>query len=65
VKKTSSFLGIRNYPMVRSGASIWVPAAPAKRRKERREERFDWIGLVSVIVGGLSAIATLVLLSRR
>lgn len=65
VKKTSSFLGIRNYPTVRSGASIWVPAAPAKRRKERREERFNWIGLASVIVGGASTVATFLLLSQR
>jgi protein involved in polysaccharide export with SLBB domain len=64
VKKTSSFLGIRNYPTVRSGASIWVPSAPAKRRKERREERFNWLGLASIIVGAVTTVTTFILLRR-
>jgi protein involved in polysaccharide export with SLBB domain len=63
-KKTSSFLGIRSYPTVRPGASIWVPSAPAKKRKERREERFNWLGLASIIVGAVTTVTTFILLRR-
>jgi hypothetical protein len=65
VKETSNFLGIRNYPTVKAGASIWVPSAPAKKRKERRESRFDWIGLAGVIAGGASTIVSFILISQR
>jgi protein involved in polysaccharide export with SLBB domain len=64
VKETTNFLGIRNYPKVKPGASIWVPSAPAKKRKERREERFDWLGLTSIIVGAATTITTFILLRR-
>lgn len=63
-KETSNFLGIRNYPTVKPGASIWVPSAPEKKRKERREERFDWLGLTSIIVGAATTITTFILLRQ-
>jgi protein involved in polysaccharide export with SLBB domain len=64
VKETSNFFGIRNYPTVKPGAIIWVPSAPAKKRKERREERFNWLGLASIIVGAATTITTFILLRR-
>jgi hypothetical protein len=41
-----------------------VPSAPAKKRKERREERFNWLGLASIIVGAATTITTFILLRR-
>jgi len=65
VKETKSFAGIHDYPEVLPGSSIRVPLKPVKKQKQRREERFDWVGLTSVILGGVSTIVTFVLLSQR
>lgn len=65
VRETASFAGIHNYPTVRPGATIRVPAKPPKIQKERREERFNWIGLAQVIAGAASTIATFILLRNR
>lgn len=64
IRETDKFLWINNYPTVRPGATIRVGTAPPKVRRERREERFDWIGLASVIVGAATTIATFILLRR-
>lgn len=65
VKETNSFLGFRGYPEVLPGAAIRVPLKPEKQQKQRREERFDWVGLTSVIMGGVSTIVSFILISRR
>lgn len=62
VRETASFAGIHNYPNLAPGATIRIPAKPIKRQRERREERFNWIGLAQVIVGAATTIATFVLL---
>ena len=64
IKETTNFLGLRNYPNVKPGASIWVASAPPKKQKQRREERFNWIGLAQVVLGAATTIATFVLLRQ-
>jgi protein involved in polysaccharide export with SLBB domain len=64
LKETSSFLGIHNYPEVLPGAIIRVPLKPEKIQKERREERFNWIGLAQVLVGAATTLTTFILLRR-
>lgn len=63
--ETRSFLGLKDYPTVYPGGKIRVAAAPPKKQRERREERFDWIGLVSVLTGAATTIITFFLLRRR
>lgn len=65
IDETNNFLFLKDYPEVLPGSSIRIESAPPKRVKERRESRFDWIGLTSVIVGGATTIVSFVLLSRR
>jgi len=65
IRETASFAGIHDFPTVRPGSTIRVPAAPEKVRRERREERFNWVGLASVIMGGVSTIVSFILVSRR
>jgi len=65
VKETTNFLGLRTYPKLRPGASIRVASAPVKQRKQRREERFDWLGLASIIISGATTITTFILLRQR
>ncbi|MBC6994168.1 SLBB domain-containing protein [Neolewinella lacunae] len=64
VQETNNFLGIKAYPQVRPGASIRVAAAPPKQQKQRREERFDWIGLAQVVLGAATTLTTFILLRR-
>lgn len=64
LKETNSFLGIHNYPEVLPGATIRIPLKPEKIRKERREERFNWIGLTQVLVGAATTLTTFILLRR-
>lgn len=64
IRETASFAGIHNFPTVRPGTTIRVPATPEKVQKQRREERFNWVGLASVIVGGVSTIVSFILISR-
>jgi protein involved in polysaccharide export with SLBB domain len=64
VKETKSFAGIRDYPEVLPGAAIRVPLKPEKKQKQRREERFDWIGLAQILVGAATTITTFILLRR-
>ena len=65
VKETRNFLGIRNYPDLRPGAKIRVPAAPVKVKKERTRERFDWIQLVTILTTTATTLTTFFLLGRR
>lgn len=65
IRETASFAGVHDYPNVRPGASIRVPAKPEKVQKQRREERFNWVGLAGVIMGGVSTIVSFILISRR
>ncbi len=65
VRETASFAGIHNYPKLAPGASIRVPGRPEKQQKERREERFNWIGLAQVVAGAATTIATLVIINNR
>jgi len=65
VKETANFLWIKNYPEVLPGSEIRVALKPPKKQKQRREERFNWIGLASVIVGGVSTIVSFVLIANR
>ena len=65
VAETGSFLGIKDYPDVRPGATIRVGLAPQRVERERREERFDWIGLAGVITGALTSVATLLIVSNN
>ena len=64
VKETRNFMGLHDYPEVLPGASIRVPLKPKKKQKQRREERFNWIGLAQVILGAATTIVTFVLLRR-
>lgn len=64
VKETNSFLGIRNYPKVEPGGSIRVALKAPKQRRQRREERFDWIGLAQVLVGAATTITTFILIRQ-
>lgn len=64
LKETNSFLGIHNYPEVLPGATIRVPLKPEKIQKERREERFNWIGLAQIILGAATTITTFVLIRQ-
>ncbi|MFK8163947.1 MAG: hypothetical protein AB8H12_15985, partial [Lewinella sp.] len=63
-KETASFMGIHNYPNLRPGATIRVPLKPEKKQKERREERFNWIGLAQVILGAATTITTFILIRQ-
>ena len=63
VAETSSFLGIKNYPDLRPGAEIRVATAPVKQRRERREERFDWLGWTRVVLATATTITTYILLT--
>ena len=65
VKETDNFLFIKNYPEVRPGSTIRVALRPEKQQRERREERFDWIGLAQVVVTGVTSVATLIIISNR
>ena len=65
IRETKSFLGLRTYPSIKRGATIQVTAKPPERQRVRREERFDWIGLASVIVGAVTSIATIIVISNR
>jgi protein involved in polysaccharide export with SLBB domain len=65
VKETRNFMGIPDYPEVLPGSAIRVPLKPEKIQKERREERFDWIRLTQVILGGATTIATFLILRDR
>ena len=62
VQETNSFLGIRSYPPIRPGASIRIADAPPKRVRERREERFNWIGLTQIIVTAATTLTTFILI---
>jgi len=64
VRETKSFMGIHDYPEVLPGASVRVPLKPVKKQKQRREERFDWIGLAQVVLGAATTITTFILLRR-
>ena len=65
IKETKNFLGIRNFPELQPGASIRIPSAPPERQRQRREERFDWIGLTQIILGAATTITTLIVLNQR
>lgn len=62
VKETNSFLLVNDYPTIKPGSSIRVGSAPPKQQKQRREERFDWLQLASIITGAATTIVTLVLI---
>ena len=64
IQQTSSFLGLRNYPELRPGATIRVASKPPKIQKERREERFNWIGLAQVVLGAATTITTFILIRQ-
>lgn len=65
VKETNSFLLFKDYPDLKPGAIVRVGAAPPKRQKQRREERFDWLRLVSILASTATTIVTFVLISQR
>ncbi len=65
IKETASFAGLHNYPEIRPGATIRVRAKPEKIVRERREERFNWIGLAQVLAGVATTITTLIIINNR
>lgn len=65
VKETNHFLLTERFPRLAPGASVRVGLKPPKVVKQRREERFDWIGLAGIITGALSTIATIWIVANR
>ena len=65
IRETKHFLLTERFPRVLPGATIRVGIKPEKIRQKRREERFDWIGLASVVVGAVSSIVTILVISRN
>lgn len=66
-KETSSFLGIKNFPKVRPGSTIRMNLKDkkVKQKRNRRPDRFDWIGFTRVVLTGITTIITFYLLRER
>ena len=66
IRETGSFLFVNNYPEVRPGSTIRVGRREVKEkeRRERRPDRFNWIGLAQVLIAGGTTIA-LIFLNQR
>lgn len=62
VKETKNILFFKNYPELQPGATIRVATAPPKQTKQRREERFDWLGLAQIVLGTATTLTTYILL---
>ena len=64
LRRTSSFLGIRNYPEVKAGSTVSMEIKPPKRVKPEREPA-KWSEVAAAITTALTGGLTLILLLDR